>query len=220
MSGYSAMTYKTRFQYLFDKASDIAHAARASSPHGRELPPLFFVTDPARIRHPEDIAERLPEGCGIIYRHFGEPHARERATLLRRISRDRGLTFLVGEDDSLAAEVEADGVHLREHSLDRADAVARPGWLVTAACHTAEALKRAERQKGLAAVFVSPVFASTSPSAHGVTPLGAKGARALAEAATLPVLALGGITCDTIEHLHDCGLAGVAAVEAFKLEDV
>jgi thiamine-phosphate pyrophosphorylase len=214
------MTYKTRFQYLFDKASDIAHAARASSPHGLRLPPLFFVTDPARIRHPEDIAEHLPQGCGMIYRHFGESHARERARLLRRISRDRDLTFLIGEDDVLAAEVEADGVHLREHSLDRADAMARPGWIVTAACHGADALKRAEAKKGLAAVFVSPVFASASPSAQGIAPLGAKGARALAEAATLPVLALGGITCDTIEHLRDCGLSGVAAVEAFKLEDI
>jgi len=214
------MTYKTRFQYLFDKASDIAHAARASSPHGAGLPPLFFVTDPARIRHPEDIAARLPQGCGIVYRHFGEPHARERARLLRRISRDQGLTLLIGEDEILAAEVEADGVHLREHSLDRAGAVARPGWFVTAACHSAEALRRAEAQASLSAVFASPVFASASPSARGVPPLGAKGVKALAEATTLPVLGLGGISCDTIEHLSGCGLYGVAAVEAFKLEDV
>ena len=214
------MTYKTRFQYLFDKATDIAQAARASSPHGPRLPPLFFVTDPARIRHPEDIAGHLPEGCGIIYRHFGEPHAHERARLLRRISRDRGLVLLIGEDEALAADVEADGVHLREHSLDRVPAVARPGWIVTAACHGAAALKRAETQAGLSAVLISPVFASTSPSAHGVTPLGAKGARALAEGASLPVIALGGITCDTVEQLHGCGLYGVAAVDAFKLEDV
>ncbi len=213
------MTYKTRFQYLFDKASDIADAAHASSPHGIALPPLFFVTDPARIRHPEDIVAHLPQGCGVIYRHFGEAHARERALLLRRISRERGLTFLIGEDDVLAAEVGADGVHLREHSLERADAIARPDWILTAACHNGEALKRAEAQKSLSAVFVSPVFASASASAQSVVPLGAKGAMALASTATLPVFALGGITCDTIEHLHDCGLRGVAAVEAFKLED-
>ncbi len=219
MSGYSAMTYKIRFQYLFDKASDIAQAARTSSPHAASLPPLIFVTDPARIHHPEDIAPHLPAGCGIIYRHFGEPHARERALLLRRISHDHGLVLLIGEDEALAAEIGADGVHLREHSLVRADKTARPGWVVTAACHSAEALKRAEGQAGLAAVLVSPVFASSSPSAQGVAPLGARGVRALAETASLPVIALGGITCDTIEQLHDCGLSGVAAVDAFRLED-
>jgi thiamine-phosphate pyrophosphorylase len=214
------MTYKTRFQYLFDKATDIAQAARASSPHGAVLPPLIFVTDPARIRHPEDIAGHLPEGCGIIYRHFGEPHARERARLLRRISRDRGLTLLIGEDEALAAEVGADGVHLRESRLDHAGAVAESGWIVTAACHSLDALKRAEGQPALSAVLISPVFASASPSAQGVVPLGARGARALADAASLPVIAMGGVTCDTIEQLRGCGLCGVAAVEAFKLEDV
>jgi thiamine-phosphate pyrophosphorylase len=213
------MTYKTRFQYLFDKASDIAQAARTSSPHATLLPPLIFVTDPARIHHPEDIARHLPAGCGIIYRHFGETHARERAQLLRRISHDRGLILLIGEDEVLADEIGADGVHLRELGLERAGAVARPGWIVTAACHGAEAMKRAEGQKGLAAVLVSPVFVSASASAQGVAPLGRRGLRILAEAASLPVIALGGITCDTIEQLHDCCLSGVAAVDAFRLQD-
>lgn len=213
------MTYKTRFQYLFDKASDIADAARASSPHQKVLPPLVFVTDPSRIRHPEDIAPHLPAGCGIIYRHFGEPHAHERAHLLRRITRDHGLTLLIGEDDALASDIGADGVHLREHSLARAATVARPGWIVTAACHSREALDRANAQDGLSAVFVSPVFASTSASAQGVIPLGAKGVKAMVDASSRPVYALGGITCDTVEQLRDCGLYGVAAVDAFKLED-
>ena len=213
------MTYKTRFQYLFDKASDIAQAARASSPHAAILPPLIFVTDPARTRHPEDIASHLPEGCGIIYRHFGEPHARERAQLLQRISHDQGLVLLIGEDEALAADIGADGVHLREHSLERASLVARPGWIVTAACHSPEAMRRAEAQIGLTAVLISPVFTSASASARGVAPWGAKGAKALAETASLPVIALGGITCDTVEQLRDCGLSGVAAVDAFRLED-
>ena len=213
------MTYKTRFQYLFDKASDIAHAARASSLHEKVLPPLFFVTDPSRIRHPEDIAPHLPAGCGIIYRHFGEPHAAERARLLRRISRDHGLVLLIGEDEALATEIEADGVHMREVSLGRAGAIARPDWIITAACHSNDALERANAQAGLDAMFVSPVFASASASAQGVLPLGAKGAKARAEASSRPVFALGGITCDTIEQLRDCGLYGVAAVDAFKLAD-
>lgn len=216
------MTYKTRFQYLFDKASDIAHAQAVSNPHMRPLPPLFFVTDPARIRHPEDIAEHLPAGCGIIYRSFGEGHALDRARLLRRIADDRGLVLLIGEDDRLAETVDADGVHLREHSLHRADSLAglHPDWIVTAATHSAEAVYRAQQQAGLSAVFVSPVFASSSASAQGVAPLGIKGAKTLAEASTLPVYALGGITCDTVEQLRGCSLAGVAAVDAFKLEDV
>ncbi|MGZ3306087.1 MAG: thiamine phosphate synthase [Asticcacaulis sp.] len=215
------MTYRTRFSYLFDKATAIAEAARASTPHAPLLPPLFFVTDPQRIHHPEDICTHLPEGCGVIYRSFGESHARERAHLLRRITRDHGLLLLIGEDDALAAEAEADGLHLRERSLTRAGeiAAAHPEWRITAACHNAAAVEAAQAKAGLSAIFISPVFNSQSASAQGVTPLGTSGVKALTALSSLPVYGLGGITCDTIDQLRGCGLSGVAAVDAFRLAD-
>ena len=210
------MTYKTRFQYLFDKARDIA---QAQSPLKTQLPPLFFFTDPKRTPHPEDIAVHMPEGCGIIYRHFGENHASQRAQLLRRIARDNGLTLLIGEDAALALEVEADGVHLRQSSIARAAALhaAHPELILTAACHDAETLRTLGNDNGLSAVFISPIFVSHSPSAQGVEALGIKGAREMADLSSLPVFGLGGISCDNILSLRDSGLAGVGAVDAFRL---
>jgi thiamine-phosphate pyrophosphorylase len=219
-AGFPAMTYKTRFQYLFDRAKEIAHPYALLNPAQTALPPLFFVTDPARIPHPEDIAANLPEGCGLIYRHFGEAHAPQRARLLRKIAEDQGLTLLIGADAVLAEEVAAHGVHLPERQLAEAPGlrVRHPGWIITAACHAPEILKRHEIE-ALDAVFISPVFVSQSPSARRVEPLGTKGVRALTEIAPLPVFALGGINCDTIASLRDCGLSGVAAVDAFNLKD-
>jgi len=210
------MTYKTRFQYLIDKARDIA---QAQSPLKAQLPPLFFFTDPRRTPHPEDIAVHMPEGSGVIYRHFGESHALQRARLLRRIARDNGLTLLIGEDDALALNVEADGVHLRQTSIPRAAVLhaAHPHLILTAACHDAEALRRLDSDSGLSGVFVSPVFASHSLSAQGVPPLGVKGVREMAAASSLPVFGLGGIGCDNILALKDSGLSGVGAVDAFRL---
>lgn len=210
------MTYKTRFQYLFDKARDIA---QAQSPLKAQLPPLFFFTDPKRTPHPEDIAIHMPEGCGIIYRHFGESHASQRAQLLRKIARDNGLTLLIGEDDALALEVEADGVHLRQASIARAADLhaAHPELILTAACHDADTLRTLGNDNGLSAVFISPVFASHSPSAQGVEALGVKGAREMTDLSSLPVFGLGGISCDNILSLRDSGLAGVGAVDAFRL---
>jgi len=212
------MTYKTRFQYLLDKARDIAQPARALNP-SLALPPLFFFTDPARTPHPEDIAIHMPEGCGIIYRHFGEGHAVQRARLLRKIAGDNGLTLLIGEDAELAVEVEADGVHLRETSLRRAAALheQHPALKLTAACHNGAAVRGLTRNSELSAVFVSPVFASHSPSAAGAKPLGAKGMRELTTMADIPVYGLGGIGCDNILSLRDSGLSGVGAVDAFRL---
>jgi len=210
------MTYKTRFQYLLDKARDIAQAQSAQNP---KLPPLFFFTDPKRTPHPEDIAIHMPEGCGIIYRHFGENHASQRARLLRKIARDNGLTLLIGEDNTLALEIEADGIHLRQASIDCAAGLkaAHPDLILTAACHDAKTLRNLDSESDLSAVFISPVFASHSPSAKGVAPLGIRVARDMADLSSLPVYGLGGISCDNIMSLKDSGLAGVGAVDAFRL---
>lgn len=216
------MTFRTRFQYLFDKAADIAHGSLASNPAERNLPPLFFFTDPARTPHPEDIAAHLPAGCGIVYRHFGEHHALQRARLLKTIARDLGLTLLIGKDRDLALEIEADGIHLPERSLDQVANLRQtyPQLILTAACHGHDCLRRPAISEGrVDAVFVSPVFVSGSASARGVHPLGLAGAKEMAEASAVPVYGLGGINCDTIARLHDCGLAGVAAVDAFNLKD-
>jgi len=212
------MTFRIRFQYLYDRASEIAHAARLLNPKASRLPPLFFFTDPVRTPHPEDVATLLPTGAGIVYRHFGDSHAPGRARLLRRIADDHGLILLIGEDDVLARDVGADGVHLAERNLGRATGLrtAHPELRLTAACHSlAVARKLPDILDG---AFVSPVFASRSPSAADITPLGARGAYDMAEAAPVPVHGLGGITCDNIALLRDSGLAGVAAVDAFNLD--
>ena len=214
------MTYKTRFQYLLDKATDIAHARAVLNPSHPRLPSLFFVTDPKRITHPEDVAAHLPSGCGIIYRHFGENHALQRAQLLRRIADDHGLVLLIGDDDALAESVGADGIHLPERNVARAPELRQrhSGWLLTAACHSLAGLN-SPAIDSLDAIVVSPVFVSQSPSAAHVDSLGIKGAQVFADASPVPVYGLGGINCDTIERLRDSGLSGVAAVDAFRLND-
>ncbi len=208
------MTLKTRFRYLYDKARDIAQASPASKP----LPALFFFTDPARTSKPEVVAAHLPEGCGVVYRHFGEAGAGPRARLLHRIATDRGLILLIGNDRDLALDVGAHGVHLREADLGQAAAfrLRHPDMIVTAACHDVATLAHPAMVEGaVAAIFVSPVFASRSASAAGARLLGIQGARAFAEGSPVPVYGLGGMTCDTIPTLRGCGLAGVGAVEAF-----
>lgn len=215
------MTYRTRFQYLLDKAIDITHDAAVTKPSATRLPPLFFITDPARTPHPEDIAAQLPAGCGIIYRHFGDSHALTRARLLRRIADDHGLILLIGADEDLALDSGADGLHLPQTGLSRAaDLHARhPQLKLSAACHDMATLRALPDDLPVQALFVSPVFPSRSPSAQGVPSLGAKGVRDFTAITGLPIYGLGGITCDNVADLHDCGLSGIGAVDAFHLAD-
>lgn len=201
-----------------NRARDIARHAHMSSANGRELPALFYVTDPKRTPHPEEIVAHLPAGAGVIYRHFGDPHATAHARVLRTLCDDNGLKLLIGQDVALAEDVAADGVHLPERALSNAPDVRdrHREWLITGACHGCETLDLAE-VTALDGLFISPVFASHSPSAKGVAPLGLRGIQMFCDLSPVPVLGLGGIGADNAEQLTHSGLAGFGAVEAFQL---
>jgi thiamine-phosphate pyrophosphorylase len=172
-----------------------------------------FFTDPARTPDPAAVIARLPRGAGVVYRAFGAADAVAQGRRLVRLARRRGLLLLAGADASLAARIGANGVHLPERAATKARGLrrSRPSWIVTCAAHSAPAIVRG-RAAGADAVFVSPVFASASPSAG--RPLGALRFAQLARGAGLPVYALGGVNARTARGLTRSGAAGLAAVEA------
>lgn len=180
---------------------------------GQVLPNLLFFTDPARVSDPEAVADRLPRGAGIVFRAFGAEDAAEQGRRLRAIADARGLILLAGADPELAENIGADGLHVPQRLVgDLSRLRARHGdYLITAAAHDLDAIRAAE-EAGADAAIVSPVFPSSSPSAG--RPLGVDGLKALVAATALPVYALGGVRADTVAHLAESGVAGIAAVEA------
>ncbi len=180
---------------------------------GKALPRLFFFTDPARTPDPLAVIARLPRGAGVVFRAFGDPQAVAKGRRLVRAAHRRGLLVLAGADAGLAAAIGADGVHLPERGAWRAPGVrrGRPTWIVTAAAHSEPAIAAA-RRAGAAAVFVSPVFPSASPSAG--RPIGPLRFAALTRGAGLPVFALGGVGAETARRLTRSGAAGLAAIES------
>lgn len=179
------------------------------------LPPLLFFTDPERIPNPWATVERLPAGAGVVYRHFGAKDAHETAVRLRQVTADRAVRLLVGLDVELAVSIAADGVHLPERALERTPELRQgyPDWLITGAFHGGTH-PAPEILEALDALVVSPVFATAS-SSPARPPLGAGGIRRLAADLARPVYALGGVSLETVESLADCGLCGLAGVEAF-----
>lgn len=194
----------------------LSSAAAAFPPRivrGRALPGLLFFTDPTRVSNPEAVAERLPRGAGIVFRAFGAEDAVDRGRRLRAVADARGLLLLAGAIAGLAEGIGADGLHMPQAgAADIPRLRAEHGrWLITAAAHDAEAVRRAQRA-GADAVVISPVFPSNSPSAGA--PLGIEGLTTLVAATTLPVYALGGVRAHTVAALADSGIVGIAAVEA------
>jgi thiamine-phosphate pyrophosphorylase len=180
----------------------------------RQLPVLWLMTDPERGAGPE-VLRTLPRGAGVIFRHYGAPNRAAQARHWRDRAKAQGLVFLVAGDPRLAAAIKADGFHAPEALIHRT-AIARrlmPWAIVTAAAHGMPGLVAAARA-GADAVLVSPVFATRSHP--GARPLGVVRFAALAQAAALPVIALGGMNAATFPRLAGIPAIGFAAIDAFR----
>lgn len=199
----------------------IAERLRARSGWPQTLPALWLFTDPERTPDPAALAEALPCGAGVVYRHFGRDDRRAQARALAAIARRRGLVLLIAADPGLARSVGAHGVHWPERLLGGAGvrSSCRGGGgggaqtvdIMTAAAHGARGVRAAFRA-GCDLVFLSPVFASASRSAG--RPLGPARLAVLARTAPLPVCALGGVNRASARRLEHTGAYGVAAIEA------
>ncbi|QBX36729.1 thiamine phosphate synthase [Brevundimonas sp. S30B] len=197
-------------QRLWDAAQALNRAAAAVSPAAGRLPPLLFFTDPARTPRPWETAARLPAGAGVVFRHFGAADALDQARRLRQATRSAGVRLLIGLDAELAQAVAADGVHLPERALSTAYGLSEryPGWIMTGAAHSKEALNTV---RALDAVVLSPVFPAGGASASRPS-LGLGGLAELAAAAPCRAYALGGVTAANAATLT--GVCGLAAVDS------
>ena len=177
------------------------------------LPTLWLMTDDVRGGDVAAAMRSLPRGAGVIFRHYGASDREALAQAWRREARALGLIFLVAGDLRLALRVHADGFHAPEALAHRLAAARRalPRTILTAAAHGRRGLVAAQRY-GADAVLLSPVFPTRSHS--GALPLGPLRFAALASAARLPVIALGGIDDRSAQRLAGTRVAGFAAIGA------
>lgn len=176
------------------------------------LPGLFYLTDPDRTPDPSRTARYLPQGSGIIYRHFGAADRSQTAVSLAKIAARRGLILLIAADPKLALHVGAHGVHWPEANRREARRWITAFALQTVSAHSPAALRKAARF-GFDAAFVSTVFPSNSQSAGKA--MGPVRFRRLAQASPIPVYALGGVDAGSGARLsHAGGLAAIGGIES------
>lgn len=133
------------------------------------------------------------------------------ATLLG-LTRAAGARLTIGGDLDLAADLGADGVHLGggQHSqIGAARARLGPAALVGVSAHTCREVARAAAD-GADYATLSPIFPSASKPGYGP----ALGPAAIREAAgsELPVVALGGVSAETLDACLAAGAAAVAVM--------
>jgi len=190
-------------------------AAELRAEHsGCRLAPLVFFTDSARMENIVEIVRRLPKGCAVIYRHFGDP---KDAAALRDLTAKQERQLLIGNDPELADDIGADGVHFaRDEKLCgpmkwRAE---RPDWIITMAGLKSGAYLAP--LECLDALFISSVFPSDNPSAG--TPIGVSALKDRAARLPVPIFALGGIDAGTAPQFVRSGAAGLAAIKGLIMD--
>lgn len=183
---------------------------------GVSLPPVHVVTDDEVLARPDvaDVAVSLLDAGGAsVALHLRGPRVsgRRLETLAGRLSKARrssGAWLVVNDRIDVAAAAGADGVQLGARSLapEAARRVA-PGLRIGVSVHDVDAARRASGADWLVGGTIWP-----TPS-HPDRPGGGPGhLAALVAAATVPVVAIGGVTPGRVAAARDAGAAGVAVL--------
>ena len=137
---------------------------------------------------------------GCLYRN---------ALHLRNITREYGAMLVVNDYVDIAAAVDADGVHLGQDDLPLREArkVLGADRIIGMSTHSREQALRAESE-GADYIGFGPIYNTTtkdSGPSRGTDPL-----REVSNCVKIPVVAIGGISGDSVEHIIQAGADAVA----------
>lgn len=177
-------------------------------PRRHPIPRFWLMTDERQGDDFWRALAALPRGAGIVFRHYRTPPGDRRRLFkaVRAVARRRGLVLVLADSAARVLAWGADGRH------GRGRARLPMGMIRTAPAHDRMELIAAART-GADLAFLSPVFPTRShPDASA---LGLVRFAALAQAAPLPVIALGGMSRARWPAARRAGAAGYAAIDGW-----
>lgn len=176
---------------------------------------LLIVSDRHQAARPlaEQLSAAMAGGARWVWLRDRDLPREDRLALawqVRREARHHGARLTIGGDITLAREVQADGVHLGAvQDVAAARAQLGTGALVGLSCHSLDDVSAAA-QAGADYVTLSPIFVSASKPGYG--PALGTAALSLAASHGVPILALGGVDCETAAACIAAGSWGVAVM--------
>ena len=139
---------------------------------------------------------------------------------IQALCRTYGVPFVINDDVELAIKVNADGAHVGQSDMEAGDVrkLLGPDKILGVSVQTAEQARLAE-QRGADYLGVGAVFPTGSKRDADAVSL--QTLRAITEAVSIPVVAIGGISRDNVSKLSGTGINGVAVISAiYAQEDI
>jgi thiamine-phosphate pyrophosphorylase len=184
------------------------------------LPVLMLVTDLTVAGGAnalvEKVAEAVAGGVNVVQLRDKELPHEELIPLTRSLREaiDGRAMLVVNRPPTTALDARADGVHLPE------DAELPREWphnlLIGRSVHSLGSALRAGAD-GADYVVFGPVY--ETPSHAGAPPTGSIALREVVGAVAIPVIAIGGVTVDSVREVVAVGAAGIAVIRAILAAD-
>lgn len=179
---------------------------------------LYLVLTNPRTGYERCAEAAVAEGIRYVQlrmKHTPRDEVLNVARRLRALTAGTATRFIVNDDVGIAAEVEADGVHLGQDDmrLDEARALwPAPGRLFGLSTHS-EAQERAAREVRPDYIGVGPVHATPTKDVPDAA-VGLDQMQRIMRATPLTAVAIGGINAENLPHVLAHGAVNFAVVRA------
>ena len=171
----------------------------------------------------EDTKAALEGGMTYVQmREKGDPMTEDEllteALALKALCKEYGVPFVIDDDVELAVKCGADGVHVGQSDMACVEARKALGSakVVGVSAQTVEQAVQAEKDGadylGVGAVFPTGSKDDADDVSHDTV-------KAICEAVSIPVIAIGGISKDNVGQLAGIGLDGIAVISAIYASD-
>lgn len=180
---------------------------------------LYAVTDrkwTGRKTLEEQVEEALKGGATFVQireKHLDYEAFRKEARTLQALCRRYQVPFVVNDNVQLALEIGADGVHVGQDDME-AGAVREklgPDKILGVSAQTVEQALQAQ-ERGADYLGVGAVFPTSSKD--DASEVSFETLKAICQAVSIPVVAIGGITRENLRSLAGSGMAGIAVISA------
>ena len=192
----------------------------------RESLLLYVVTDRSWLNGRtlrSQVEEALDGGATFLQlreKNLDDAHFLEEARELQALCRERGVPFIVNDNVDVALAMGADGIHVGQHDMEAGDVrrLLGPDRILGVSAQTVEQALLAQ-ERGADYLGVGAVFPTGSKD--DADDVSFEELRAICEAVTIPVVAIGGISLSNVKKLAGSGICGIAVISAiFAQKDI